>query len=83
LDGNESDIFGGRRTENKVSDTSRANRMNPDNDLRQIARDVRLHPEWLEGMPEDLRQIVEDLNAEILDEKPSGDSLPVGSQKRK
>jgi hypothetical protein len=57
--------------------------MKPDEDLKQIARDVRMHPEWLEGMPEDLRQIVEDLNAEILDEKPSEDTLPVGSQKRR
>lgn len=57
--------------------------MKPDEDPKQIARDVRMHPEWLEGMPEDLRQIVEDLNAEILDEKPSEDTLPVGSQKRR
>lgn len=57
--------------------------MKPDEDLKQIARDVRMHPEWLEGMPEDLRQIVEDVNAEILDEKPSEDTLPVGSRKRR
>ena len=43
--------------------------MKPDEDLKQIARDVKKHPEWLAEMPEDLRKIVEELNAEILDEQ--------------
>lgn len=45
--------------------------MKIDKDLKQVAKDVRNHPEWLEGSPDDLRQIVDELNAEILDGKSS------------
>jgi len=43
--------------------------MKIDKDLKQVAKDVKKHPEWLEGMPEDLRGIVDELNAEILESK--------------